>query len=58
VAAKQGEQLFLAGIHAVVQRWRKIVVKCVDTMLKNNYTFSTVVVNFCGMFIIVTCKHY
>jgi hypothetical protein len=47
---------FLAGIHTLVQRCRKIVVKCVDTMLKNNYTFSTVVVNFYGMFMIVTFK--
>jgi hypothetical protein len=28
------------------------------TMLKNNYTFSSVVVNFCGMFMFVTCKQH
>jgi hypothetical protein len=48
----------LAGINAFVQRWRKIVVKCVETMLNNNYIFSTVVVNFCGMFMIITCKQH
>jgi len=25
---------FLAGIHALIQRWRKIVVKCVDCVEK------------------------
>jgi hypothetical protein len=25
---------FLAGIHALVQRWKKIVVKCVDCVEK------------------------
>jgi hypothetical protein len=25
---------FLAGIHALVQRWRKIFVKCVDYVKK------------------------
>jgi hypothetical protein len=58
VAAEQGERLFFLQKFMLLFKGGRRLLSNVWTMLKNNYTFSSVVVNFCGMFMFVACKQH
>jgi hypothetical protein len=54
---RKDSNLYWVWIYALVKRWRRLLTN-METVLKNNYAFRSIVVRFWEIFTCLTCKQH